>query len=174
MASKTVTALGTFSTNGTSDATAPATLTADASGNVKIWLKHNQVATIGLSAASNGIAQIPLWKNATEKNTYTITETLESTDTFNPQEKYKVFIDTSTVESTTGSVTKTLAAIPEDPSDTTAADTQLFETSNKTKYTNNKEADPITGIFVNYWPFMLLIVLGLTGAYVFKKSSKKA
>lgn len=144
MANATINATGAFSTDGSSVATSPATLTADGSGNVEIYLKHGQSAQIGITGT--GVEQIPVGTS------YTITE---------DKDGYKAYIDGSTTDE--AATTKT----------TVATDAATFSDANTTSYVNNKEADPITGIFVNYWPFMLLIALGIAGMYIIKKTSKK-
>ena len=175
MASKKVTVLGAHA-EGTGCATIVAASdehTLDATGKTTLCLKHNQTVKIGLTAETNGMAQISTKINKTTALSYTITETLKAADPFNPQAEYKVFIDGATVASTTGSVTKEIKPLPIDPSNATAADTIAFNTNNKTTFNNNKESDVITGIFVNYWPFMLLIALGMIGVYSMKKTSKR-
>lgn len=183
MQNKTITLVGDFAdhvagcTGITANATSPKNVTTDATGKVKLCMKHNQVVKVGLTAATNGVGQIPLKKTDTVNYKYTLTETPKTKLTTNtPQttvNEYKIFIDGSTTESTTGEVEKTLAAIPADITATTAADTIAFNANNVTKYVNNKEADPITGFFINYWPFMLLVATGLTGFFVVKRTSKR-
>ena len=114
-------------------------------GSFSFYLKHSQNVTIGLTDTSaSGLEQLPVGVE------YEISTTASG---------YRIFVDgaTSAVNDTV-TVEKTTVS--------TASD-------NATSFVSNKEADPITGFFVNYWPFMLLIALGATGLYAIKKTAKK-
>ena len=62
----------------------------------------------------------------------------------------------------TATKTKASAALDTTPSNNVAA----FE--------NNQESSTLTGLFLNIWPFILLVVIGGSGLYAIKKTSKEA
>ncbi len=129
----------------------PTEVTMDASGNgtVTLKLKHNDTITIGKDGTEN---QLPI------RTTYTIVET---------DNNYQTFIDGST-ENNKSMSQKTTVAVPGVDDDKTA-----FNTNNKTTYVNKREAGPVTGIFINVMPFVVLIALAFVGIMVIKKTSKK-
>ncbi|MBR3164274.1 hypothetical protein IKF15_03170 [Candidatus Saccharibacteria bacterium] len=47
-----------------------------------------------------------------------------------------------------------------------------FATKNKATYVNEKNEDVLTGIFVNYWPFIVLAILGGVGIVALKFGAK--
>lgn len=135
--------LGAHSTDGSTTVTS-STATVTG-GEFTIYLKHGQDVTIGLTDTSaSGLQQLPVGLE------YEVTLTATG---------YNIYVDdaTSAVNNTV-TVEKTTVS--------NAAD-------NATRFTSNKEADPLTGFFVNYWPFVLLVALGVTGMYIIKKTSKK-
>ena len=136
----------------------------------KIYLKHGQTVTIG---KNGNVKQIPVG------TAYNITE-VGATD-------YKTYIDGSTTDNKV-MTQKTTVAEPvqptyadpenltaEEQTAKTAYETALatFNTQNKTSYVNNWEKDVLTGLFVNYWPFIILIGLGVIGIITIKKTTKE-
>lgn len=135
--------LGAHSTDGS---TTVNTSTATVSnGQITFYLKHSQDVTIGLTDTSaSGLEQLPIGVE------YEVTTTANG---------YRIYVDGSTsAVNDTATVEKTTV---DDPAD------------NATSFTSNKEADPLTGFFVNYWPFMLLLALGVAGLFIIKKTAKK-
>ena len=114
-------------------------------GQITFYLKHGQDVTIGLTEASaSGLEQLPVGVK------YEVSTTATG---------YRIYVDgSSSATNDTATIEKTTVDNPAD---------------NATSFTSNKEADPLTGFFVNYWPFVLLVVLGLAGMYIIKKTSKK-
>lgn len=110
-----------------------------------IYLKHGQSVQIGVNGTKN---QIPVGVK------YNITETGAAT--------YETYID--------GSTTNT-KVMPEKTSVATNATT--FNTANKTAYVNHKEENPLTGVFLNILPFVILLTLGFVGVYYIRKSSQE-
>ncbi len=124
------------------------TVTVGEGNKITVYAKHGETIVIGQT--SDGSNQLPLGVN------YTIVEGKDSTN-----EVYETFIDTSTEDNKTASKT------------TVATSDTSFNTANTTKYVNKKVADPITGIFYNIMPFVLLIAVAILGIVLIKKSKKE-
>lgn len=124
-----------------------------------LYLKGGQTITIGKNGNVN---EIPVGVN------YNITETGAT--------EYQTYIDGSSTDNKVMSQ-KTTVGVPtfvdvnKKTSEEIAAET-AFNTSNKTAYVNNREANVLAGLFVNYWPFIILIGLGVLGLIAIKKTSK--
>lgn len=135
--------LGAHSTDGTATVNSSTATVTD--GSFTIYLKHGQDVTIGLTDTSaSGLQQLPVGLE------YEITLTANG---------YKIYVDDAT-SSVNNAVTVEKTTV------SNAAE-------NATSFTSNKEANPLTGFFVNYWPFILLIALGAAGMYIIRKTSKK-
>ena len=119
-----------------------------------VWLKHGETITIGkVTVNGKEIYQVPIGVN------YTLTEQ-DATD-------YDTYIDgsTTTAKATTGKQTAELDY---------NSQTQVYSIpdENKTAFVNNKEADVITGIFINIFPFIVLVALAAAGVYAIRKSAQ--
>ena len=148
---------GAHSTNGTSDV---ATSNYVVGTTTKIYLKGGQTVTIG---KNGNVYQIPVGTD------YNITEVGATS--------YKTYIDGSTTDNQVMTQKTTLAepTVANPSSKTPEEDAALaaFDAANKTSYVNNWEQDVLTGLFVNYWPFVLLVGLAVIGIVAVKKSSKE-
>ena len=122
----------------------PADVTVGGSSNY-IYMKHGDTVTIGGGATS----QIPIG----------VSYQIKLTDAQGYQTTYY-----------DGAARSDLTM----PSKTTVAQTaSTFNTQNKTEIRNDKYADPNTGILMNLWPFVLLVVLAGTGTIVVVNKTKK-
>ena len=158
---------GNHSTDGTNTV---ATSNYTVGTTTKIYLKHGQTVTIG---KNGNVKQIPVG------TAYNITE-VGATD-------YKTYIDGSTTDNKVMPQKTTVAEPVQptyvDPENLTAEEQQAktayetaleaFNTQNKTSYVNNWEKDVLTGLFVDYWPFVILIGLGVFGIIVLKRNSEE-
>lgn len=119
-----------------------------------VWLKHGETITIGkVTVGGEDIYQVPIGVE------YTLTEQ-DATD-------YDTYIDggSTAAKATSGKETAEL-----DYDDQT--DTYSIPDDNKTAFVNNKESDVITGIFINIFPFIVLVALAAAGVYAIRKSAK--
>ena len=115
-------------------------------GPVYVYLKHGQTATIGRYESDDVLAhELP------QGVTYTI-EKMDEDD------GYLVMLDNSE----TSAVTKTVAEISSDE----------FMTRNATIAGNNRDATVNTGAFAEPWPYMAIIVFGLSGFVIFRRFSR--
>ncbi|MCQ2571173.1 MAG: hypothetical protein MJ154_02925 [Candidatus Saccharibacteria bacterium] len=115
-------------------------------GPVYVYLKHGQTATIGRYESDKVLAhELP------QNVSYTI-EKMDNDD------DYLVTLDNS--EAT--AVTKTVAGINADE----------FTTNNTTIAGNNRDATVNTGVFVESWPFMIVVAFGLGGFVIFRRLSR--
>lgn len=115
-------------------------------GDVYVYLKHGQTATIGNYATRAASA-----RELPQGVSYTI-EKVDSDD------GYGASMDNSEVTT----VTKTVAPI----------DSEDFATHNVTIAGNSKDATVNTGVFAASWPFLLAASLGLTGFIIFRCLSR--
>ncbi|MBR2543056.1 hypothetical protein IKF03_00410 [Candidatus Saccharibacteria bacterium] len=166
---------GAHSDNGTAAVTGSDEHTVDTNGKITIWLKHGETVKIGQTAT--GTNQIPIG------TTYTIAESERTGTILGQTETYKTYIDVpiANITATTPvdadaalDAAKTAVATPPAQTDPNYA-TMLaaFNAGNVTSYVNNLEADPLTGVFNNFWPYILLLTLGAIGAYIIVKTSKE-
>ena len=124
------------------------TVVVDSNNKITVYAKHGETIVIGKT--SDGSYQLPLGTQ------YTITES-----DYSATEPYTTKIDGT--DDADKAITKT----------TVAEGAETFNTANKTTYVNNRVADPITGIFFNIMPYVLLVAVAIFGIVLIKKSSKK-
>ena len=115
-----------------------------AGANCVVYLKHGDSVRIGYD--STGSNQIPAG------TTYTVTEG----DNTGYTTSYSVGSGSATTGSATGTETVDVSA-----------------SNNLVKFTNTKDGSPLTGIFTNILPFILLGVVSVFGAIIFKKNYAK-
>ena len=174
MEGRIISVTGAHSDDGTAAVTGTDTHTVT-NGKITIWLKHGETVKIGQTAT--GTNQIPIG------TTYTIAESERTGTILGQTETYKTYIDVPVANITattpedadaTLDAAKTAVATPPAQTDPNYA-TMLaaFNAGNVTSYVNNLEADPLTGIFYNFWPYILLLTLGAIGAYIIVKVSKE-
>lgn len=134
-----------YSVSTTSTCTGNPTEVSVGSNSNYIYMKHGDTVTIGGGATS----QIPVG----------ISYTIKLTDAQGYQTTY--FDGTARSDLTM-------------PSKTTVAQTaSTFNAQNKTEIRNDKYADPNTGILMNAWPFVLLVILAGAGTVVVVNKTKK-
>lgn len=115
-------------------------------GDVYVYLRHGQTATIGDYVSGNVTAhELP------QGVSYTI-EKVDSDD------GYGVTLDNSN----TTTVSKTVAAIGSED----------FATNNVTLAENSKDATVNTGVFVASWPYLVAAIFGLGGFVIFRRLSR--
>jgi len=115
-------------------------------GDIYVYLKHGQTATIGNYATRAASA-----RELPQGVSYTI-EKVDSDD------GYAASMDNSE----TTAVTKTVAPV----------DSESFVANNVTLAGNSKDSTVNTGVFAASWPFLLAAGLGLSGFVIFRRFSR--
>lgn len=119
--------------------------TSTQTGDVYVYLKHGQTATIGKYEVGDVTA------NELPQNTRYTVEKLDKED------GYETKLDSETESS----ISKIAAAIG----------TEAFASGNMTIASNDKGATVNTGVFAVSWPYLLAAGLGLVGFFVFRRLS---
>ena len=114
-----------------------------------IYLKHDQVAVIGMNA--NGLMEIPI------NNSYRVSEVIGN------DEGYNTTVDGQSVKL----AFKSTVASPSNGGNAIA-----FNANNKTEIINKKEGTGVdTGVVLNAVPFLVLLAVGAVGLLVAKRLS---
>ena len=134
-------------------------VTVEEGKKIIVYLKHGDHVTIG--KVEDGLYQLPIGLK------YTIaekTDTRKEAETDSREEDYKAYIDGSTSEVTNKTSNQKT---------TVEVGNTNFNTNNKTAYVNNREAQAVTGVFINIIPFIALIAVAFIIIVLVKKTSRK-